>query len=59
MEQYALTGVAPLPYSELHDWYLECNEKRKAQNALERGVQARDPKAAVKRVGYVGYLLDL
>ncbi len=53
MEQYARTGVAPLPYSLLHDWYMKCNEKSKAQDALERGVKARDPKAVVKRVQYV------
>jgi hypothetical protein len=56
MEQYARTGLAPLPYSLLHDWYLECNEKSKAQDALERGVKARDPKAVVKRVKCVGSL---
>jgi hypothetical protein len=56
MEQYARTGVAPLPYAVLHDWYLECDEKNKAQDALERGVKARDPEAVVKRVEYVGFL---
>ena len=58
-EQYARTGLAPLPYSLLYDWYLECNEKSKAQDALERGVKARDPKAVVKRVEYVSCLLTL
>jgi hypothetical protein len=59
MEQYACTGLAPLPHSLLHDWYLQCNEKSKAQDALERGVQARDPNAVVKRVKCVGSLLTL
>ncbi len=59
MEQYARTGVAPLPYALLHDWYLACDEKSKAQDALERGVKAQDPKAVVKRVEYVGYLFAL
>jgi hypothetical protein len=59
MEQYARTGVAPLPYATLHDWYLECDEKSKAQNVMERGLKARDPKTVVKRVEYVGPLLTL
>ncbi len=53
MEQYARTGLKPLPYSVLHDWYLTCDEKSKAQGALERGVKACDSKAVVKRVEYV------
>jgi hypothetical protein len=56
MEEYALTGFTPPPYRLLHDWYLACDEKGKAQDALERGVTARDPKAVKKRVEYGVFL---
>jgi hypothetical protein len=59
MEQYARTGLAPLPHGLLHDWYLKCNKKKKAQDASERGLKARDPKAVVKRVGYVGSIHEI
>jgi hypothetical protein len=39
-------------YSNLHDLYLAFGEKAKAQEALERGVKHRDPRAVLTRVGY-------
>ncbi len=58
MEQCARCQLKPLPYASLSDWYLRCDEKHKAQEALERGVKERDPPSVLRRVEYVRKRLD-
>jgi hypothetical protein len=53
MEKYALTGVQPLPFFWLHERYTDCKELSKAQDALERGVTAREPLSVMECVKYV------
>ncbi len=50
MEKYALTGVKPLPFFWLYEWYTDCKQPSKAQDALERGVAVREPSSVLKRV---------
>jgi hypothetical protein len=49
-ERYGLTECKPLAYIELEDCYRAAQMESKAQDALARGVAARDPRAVVKQV---------
>ncbi len=55
LERFAATELKPLPFHTLHDWYLSSAEPGKAQDALERGVAARDASCVVRRVKYVHF----
>ncbi len=50
MERYACTGVKRSAYLTLETWYSAENMPDKAQDALERGVKARDPFSVLQRV---------
>jgi hypothetical protein len=51
-EEYARTKAQPSAYHFLHTLYAECDEKSKAQNAMERGVAERDPECVVLHVRF-------
>ncbi len=56
LEKYAVTKCKPLLYRELEDCYSHQQLKDKAQDALDRGVAARDPHSVLWRVMYAPLL---
>jgi hypothetical protein len=56
MEKHALMGVKPLSFELLCEWYTDCKQPSKAQDAQERGVVARHPPSVVQYIRYSWHL---